>query len=1016
MILAALSGAPTQNERMLVLHTPLGRDVLVAERTEIVESIGPHSDETDPAGAMTGFRIIVDALAADTHLELKKLIGQPALLELLTGASRTALRPFHGQVTHASLLGSDGGLARYRLTIEPWLAFLAHRRDAWVFQQRTVVEIIEEVFADYQGQGRLALAWRWELADVAVYPQRSLSIQYQESDLQFVTRLLREEGLFFWFEHAGEPEVASLGAHTLVIADHNNAFKPGTQPLVRFTQPGAVQPEDSLTRWRQTNNTHAATLDLASPDHRSLSLRPQSQSAAGAAPHPELALTDIPGAYAYEDSTQGARLALRQMQAIDALREQVQARGTLRSGAPGTTVTLTDHPEHDGYDDERDRFVILGVHHTARNNLSADQRAQVDGLGAVMRQINARSEAGHTAHHRFGRAPARNANGATNSTDEPLYQCRLTAQRAAVPVRLSALDAHGLPDPRLHARPSVHGVQTAIVVGTVGQPVHTDRDHRIKIQFHWQRGANASHRLDHPAGDNAPASDASGTWVRVAQSVAGANWGAVFTPRLGQEVLVQFINGDIDRPVVIGAAYNGQGSADAQGNQNAAGAASATGNAQAWFPGTKKQGELQAHAHPAVLAGHKSQELASSQGGSGGYNQIVFDDTAGAGRIELASTSAQTRLQLGHLLNQNDNQRLQARGHGLDLSTAAWGAVRAGSGMLLSAHGKTGSQSATRSLDSREPQTQIEQSQQLLHTLADSAQQHKAKGADEPDVIGAKKEDKSKQLTNEQAMYTATDSLGATDKRGPAGEGDGTQATGGGAGDVIAWSRPDLVIAAPGGIAAFTPATSIVAAGNTITMVAGQDLQHATQANHATSVKNGLSLFTYGKATDASKPNQETGIKLHAASGNVRFEAQSDAVKVTADKAIEVASTNTMVKITAPNHILLTAAGAALDIQAGSITLKGTGMIEFRASMKNLTGPGTASQSLELKKPMSLERFNEAFIVKNEETGAVMPHVRYRIEDDAGTLMAQGISDAEGKTQRVHTSKSQVIKLFVLDS
>ena len=230
------------------------------------------------------------------------------------------------------------------------------------------------------------------------------------------------------------------------------------------------------------------------------------------------------------------------------------------------------------------------------------------------------------------------------------------------------------------------------------------------------------------ASDNAPATTASGTWMRVAQSVAGANWGAVFTPRLGQEVLVQFIAGDIDRPVVVGAVYNGQGSADAQGNQVAGGAATATGNAAAWFPGSKKQGALQGHAHSAVLAGYKSQELSASQSGGGGYNQLVFDDSAGAGRIELSSTTAASRLQLGHLLHQSDNQRLQPRGHGLDLSTAAWGAVRAGSGLLISAHAKPGSQGAGRALDSREPSAQIEQSQQLLHTLAESAQQHKAKG------------------------------------------------------------------------------------------------------------------------------------------------------------------------------------------------------------------------------------------------------------------------------------------------
>ena len=145
-------------------------------------------------------------------------------------------------------------------------------------------------------------------------------------------------------------------------------------------------------------------------------------------------------------------------------------------------------------------------------------------------------------------------------------------------------------------------------------------------------------------------------------------------------------------------------------------------------------------------------------------------------------------------------------------------------------------------------------------------------------------------------------------------------------------------------------------------------------------------------------------------------QSQSGATKLTADKAIEVASTTGMVRIAAPSHILLTAAGAAIDIQPGSITLKGPGMIEFRAGMKVLTGPGSASASLELKKPGVFERFNEAFIVKNEETGEIMSHVRYRIEDQQGTLLAQGITDASGKTLRVHTSKAEQVKLFILDN
>ena len=146
------------------------------------------------------------------------------------------------------------------------------------------------------------------------------------------------------------------------------------------------------------------------------------------------------------------------------------------------------------------------------------------------------------------------------------------------------------PEVRLNPRPRVHGTQTALVVGS--EPVHTDRDNRIKLQFHWQRGQGSSHRLSHPsAEDNAPAADGSFTWVRVAQASAGLNHGAVFTPRVGQEVIVGFVGGDIDRPVVLGAAYNGQGQANAQGNQLGGGAAGATGNAPAWFPGDQSAGD-----------------------------------------------------------------------------------------------------------------------------------------------------------------------------------------------------------------------------------------------------------------------------------------------------------------------------------------------------------------------------------------------------------------------------------------
>lgn len=930
-VLGLAEAAPSQASRLLRLSTPLGEGLLVAEEARVHEVVAP--DAAVPAG----WRIELHASSVDTHLALKSLIGQPVLLQLLLADG--SLRPWHGHVTTFALLGSEGGLARYRLVIEPWFALLAHRHDSWVFQDMSVREIVDEVL------GRLPAAtatWRWDLADETVYARRSLCIQYAESDLDFVLRLLREEGLFFWFEHEGDLDAETLGTHTLVLADHNGAFAASAQPEVRYTQSGATLAEDSLDRWREGAASRSARLDQASRDYRSLGLRPVSQvgNAPGAGD-----IEDVPGLYAYEDSPQGERLALRQMQALDALREDVRAQGSLRSAAPGSAFTLFDHSRHDGSDADRDTFVVLGAQHRIRSNVRADARA---GLGA---------------------APV---SSLLNETD-PVYRCELALQRLALPVRRAALDARGQPDVRLSPRPTVRGVQTAVVVGT--GPIHTDRDHRIKLQFHWQRGASGSHRLEALA-DNALASDASGTWVRVAQSVAGANWGQHFVPRVGQEVLVAFVGGDIDRPVVVGSLFNGRGSANAQGNEVAAGMAGASGNAPMWFPGDAAEGDLQAHQHPHVLSGHKSQELVASASGTGGSNQLVFDDSPGQGRIELSSSSAQTRLQLGHLLHQVDNRRLQPRGHGIDLATAAWGAVRAGSGLLLSAHGRN---PEPQSLDAAEARAQLQAGQDLIHTLAQSALAQGAALEGEAD------------LPVEQALAETAQSLQGTQTLGDAGSD-----IGGGHGSIAAWERPDLLVSAPAGVVAHTPAACVATAGHTASLAA-EDIQHLAQGHHAQAAKAGLVLYTYGQAGNPNKPNQETGLRLHAATGSVNTQSQSAATRIAADQAVEVASTQGMVRITAPEHVLLTAGGSAVQINGADITLSSPGDVVFKASLKEWAGGGSAGAELLLPHPIDLatESGDQFFMLLSHE-GAPIANRRYRAR--TGNMVIEGFTDAQGTT------------------
>lgn len=885
----------TQNTRLIRLTTSLGVDLLA----ECVRG---------EEGISQGYAMTIDALCTDAHIALKSLLGQPALLQLLTASAHDELRPFHGHITAVELAGANGGFARYILTVEPWSAFLSLGRDSRIFQDMTVFDILDAVFRGYQGQGALAPAWRFDVVEHGIYPKRSLTTQYQESDLAFAERLMHEEGLFYFFEHSGDAGSCALGSHTMVIADHNGAFKPNAQATVNFTQPGAVMKADSIDRWRSATRLVTNAIEISSWDYRTLSQRPVSVAAGDAGVQLPTS-RDAPGAYAFPTRKHGQRIADNQLQALEATRQIHVGAGTVRTLSPGTTFTLHGHAGYDRAGNEEGRtFAVVRVVHLMHNNLSAEL------LGGVTKLLGDGATAAAGARERGLKAV-----GAAIG-ERPLYRNRIDTILNSIPYRSSNREGQGR---LLHPRPSVPGQQTAIVVGPPGAVIHTDRDHRIKVQFHWQRGAASHSRLSHPSPDahtGAPADDTAGTWVRVATAIAGANWGSNMIPRVGQEVLVDFLDGNIDRPVVIGSLYNGRGQADAQHNQVNQGAGSATGNSPAWFPG-----ESGGHAHPAALSGIKTQAMQASQSGSGAYSQLVFDDTPGQARVALQrharAHEGTAELNLGHLRHQTDNQRLHPVGFGAELKTAESVALRAGRGMLLSSEKRSGATGGQ--LDSQEALAQIESSHQLQLAMAALAQKHNARMKDEPEPA---KLDALAQMDQSATVVKTAD------------DGGGVKVGGGSQDKVIAYSEPHLQLSSPAGIVATTPGDAIVAAGTTSSVSAGQDINLVSQANAFSTVVGGISLFTYGKVANKDKPNQEVGVKLHAAGGKLSSQSQSSMTKLTAEKKITVASVTKIVTIAANKHVLMTAMGACLKLEGGNIMIHGPGKIEFKASMKELAG------------------------------------------------------------------------------
>lgn len=586
-----------QRGRMLQVATALPHLALVPERAVVTEAAGEL------------FEWQLDCIASNAHFELKALIGEQMSLRLLQPDGRT--KPWHGYVLQAAQLGGDGGLARYRLVMRPWLAFLAHRRDCFIWQDKTALEIIEELLADHP-QAR----FRFDVQEPL--RRRSLCTQYRESDLDFIHRLLAEEGLSYHFEHddSGAAQGLARGSlHTWVVTDRQ-AARPHLGPA-RFAMqhPTARLPgqRDSITALAEHLAVQPNAVTRGAWNYKHLAgTTAERPSTLARGELPALEDYDGAGAYRYADALHAERAAELALGAWEQGMHRLEGQGGARHFEAGRTFDLVDHGVLDG------TYTLRAVEHHITNN-----------LGMQAAQLLQATELEHgTYKNHFDAVPA----------TQPLL-------------------------PRLVRRPTAPGAQTAQVVGLAGEPLSTDRDHRVLLQLAWQRGvAPLAGGLPHDERSpdttgNAPGNERSGQWVRVALPWAGANWGAVAVPRIGTEVLVDFIEGDIDRPVVVGSLYNG-----ADLPPFAAGVDSGVN-------------------HPGVISGLHSQAL-----DGGGFNQWVVDDATGQLRMRLLCSYTLAEVGLGHLIQQPapGAQRGAWRGSGFELACQAWACVRAAKGLLLS--------------------------------------------------------------------------------------------------------------------------------------------------------------------------------------------------------------------------------------------------------------------------------------------------------------------------------------------
>ena len=227
-----------------------------------------------------------------------------------------------------------------------------------------------------------------------------------------------------------------------------------------------------------------------------------------------------------------------------------------------------------------------------------------------------------------------------------------------------------------------------------------------------------------------------------------------------------------------------------------------------------------------------------------------------------------------------------------------------------------------------------------------------------------------------------------------------SQAGSGGRGSATAYTEPHLQLSAPAGITAVTPASAVFSAGASSAICAGQDINQAAQGGWFNSATRGISLFTYGKASNASKPGQETGIRLHGASGKVSSQSQAGPTHITADKAVTVASVTKSVAVAARKHVLLTAQGAYIKLEGGNIEVHAPGKVEFKATMKELAGPARSDVNLPTL-PRESHKYGQRFQLK-DSAGTPLANQAYTVYV-ADQQEIKGKTDAQGMTALVDT-------------
>lgn len=770
MLDSALRTGYAQLDRLAKLDTPLGKDWLIPLYIRINARLGRN------------FEVTVDAASTfDDQIKLSALMLQPVTLWIRQSDGHYL--PIHGYVQRALRIGSDGGVTYFQLHFSSWLSFLKLSSDRRDWQEATGRDVLSDVFAKHpQAQGHFTFDLR--------SPIRSYSNRVQwETDWNFVHRSMEDVGVFPRFDFAADGK-----SHNVVISDDLYFAPQLPQKELKFSRAGTNEEFDGLTQLGEQQEVQSATLTLASVDYKRPDLPKQVSTPAADTDELPAQGEDYlyAGSQSWGGSDQGELQARIRTEEWASRAKRYFAVGSPRYALPGYWFTLSGHPEFDKLPEQDRELAIIASDWLIQNNMPG-----METLARFPKSLRAAVEQAKNAQ---GGTDVRHADGSVG-----FIQVEIEAQRRRVPFR----------SPFEHRKPEMH-VQTGIVATAENEEVTTDEGNRVRVWMTYSRKDR---------------NEKASAWIRAAMPDAGSKRGGYFPLRKGDQVLVAFVNGDCDMPVVISRLHGGE-----------------------TMPVWNTNG---------VLSGFRSREF-----GGDGYNQLVLDDSSGQNRVHLYTTSFASHLHLGYLVDHTDNTRGSFLGRGFDLKSGAYGAVRAEQGLYVSTQ-----PTSAQPMNVSAATEQLAAAEALLDTVSKSSQTNQAESLQD----------------GHDALKTFTD---ATQQSVAGTTANGGRTAGGGTGNANGFAKPVMLLSSPDGIAASSQQSVHVAANRHVNLVSGNNVNIGAGKSLLASVMDKISLFAQNlgiKVFAAKGPvsiQAQSGPITMAGLDDVTVESSNGRVVITAAKEI----------------------------------------------------------------------------------------------------------------------------------